>query len=220
MEIDKSLIRTIGENGAQDILSEMGELTLDSIIDNDSIGQIPIIGTLRSAYKITNSISDYLFIQKLLKFLKELNTLSITEKTEMKNRINNEEKYGKKVGENLLEIINKIDDNDKPKIISKIFKAYINKEIEFQHFLKFSQIVNKSYLPELLNLTEFYRGQSLTNENSSGLLSMGLIKISDKQYYGEISMRDLSEREQFEYILNTDGIKLMYILYPEFEIIR
>jgi hypothetical protein len=220
MEIDKSLIKTIGENGAQDILSEMGELTLDSIIDNDSIGQIPIIGTLRSAYKITNSISDYLFIQKLLKFLKELNTLSITEKTEMKNRINNEEKYGKKVGENLLEIINKIDDNDKPKIISKIFKAYINKEIEFQHFLKFSQIVNKSYLPELLNLTEFYRGQSLTNENSSGLLSMGLIKISAKQYYGEISMRDLSEREQFEYILNTDGIKLMYILYPEFEIIR
>ena len=219
MEIDKSLIKTIGENGTQDILSEMGELTLDSIIQNESINQIPIIGTLRSAYKITNSISDYLFIQKLLKFLKELNTLSNEEKSEMKNRINNEEKFGKKVGENLLEVINKIDNNDKPKIIAKIFKSYINQEIDFQYFLKFSQIVNKSYLPELLNLTEFYTGQSLSSENSGGLLSMGLLKISAILYFEEINMRDISEKEQFEYILNSDGKKLLYILYPDFEIL-
>jgi len=219
MEIDKSLIRTIGENGAQDILSDMGELTLDSIIDNDTINQIPIIGTLRSVYKITNSISDYLFVQKLLKFLKELESLSTKEKNRMKTKILKEEKFGKKVGETLLVIINKIDDNDKPKIIAKIFKAYINNEIDFQHFLKFSQIVNKSYLPDLLNLTNFMIGQSFSNENSSSLLSMGLLNISKIQYSGEISMRSLSDREQFEYILNTDGKKLLFILYPDFEIL-
>jgi len=219
MEIDKSLIKTIGKNGAQDILSNMGELTLDSIIENEAINQIPIIGTLRSAYKITNSISDYLFIQKLLKFLKELNTLSIDEKDKMKSKIDNEDKYGKKIGENLLEIINKIDDNDKPKIIAKIFKAYINQEIDFQYFLKFSQIVNKSYLPDLLNLTDFATGQSFSNEKSSGLFSMGLLKIDTIQYSGQVSLSSVAEREQFEYILNSDGMKLLYILYPKFEIL-
>jgi len=219
MEIDKSLIKTISENGAQDILSEMGELTLDSIIDNDAIDQIPIIGTLRSVYKITNSISDYLFVQKLLKFLKELDSLSSVEKNKMKTKIENEEKFGKKVGETLLGLINKIDDNDKAKIIAKIFKAYINEEIDFGHFLKFSQIVNKSYLPDLMNLTDFMTGQSFSNENSSSLLSMGILKISEIQYSGEISLRGMAEQEQFEYILNTDGEKLLYVLYPDFEII-
>ncbi|KYG75062.1 hypothetical protein EV198_0408 [Roseivirga ehrenbergii] len=217
MEIDKSLITTISENGGTDILSELGEITLDLIVDNDAINQIPIIGTLKSIYKITNSISDHLFVQKILKFLRELETLSDKEKSEMKSKIDNES--DNKVGETLLEIINKIDDNNKPKIIAVIFKSYINGEIDFKTFQKFSQIVNKSYLPDLLKLTIFFRGQPITNEYSSSLLSMGLIKISEKKYSGQVSLRSLSERQMFEYKLNDDGKKLMYILYPQFEVI-
>ena len=217
MEIDKSLIITISENGGTDIISELGEITLDSIIDNDAINQIPVIGTLKSIYKITNSISDHLFIQKILKFLRELETLSDKEKTEMKLKIDNAK--DNKVGETLLEIINKIDDKNKPKIIAQIFKSYINGEIDFQEFQKFSQIINKSYLPDLMKLTDFFRGQPISNEYSSSLLSMGLIKISEKEYSGQVSLRSLSERQMFEYKLNEAGKKLMYILYPEFEII-
>ncbi len=217
MEIDESLITTISKNGGTDILSELGEITLDSIVDNDAINQIPVIGTLRSIYKITNSISDHLFVQKILKFLRELETLSDKEKSEMKLKI--DKAKDNKIGETLLEIINKIDDNNKPKIIAIIFKSYINGEINFQEFQKFSQIVNKSYLPDLMKLTEFFRGQPIMNEYGSSLLSMGLIKISEKEYSGQVSLRSLSDRQMFEYKLNEDGKKLMYILYPEFEII-
>jgi hypothetical protein len=218
MEIDKSFIATISESGGTDILSELGEITLDSIIDNDVINQIPVIGTLKSIYKITNSISDHLFVQKILKFLRELETLTDSEKAEMKSKIDSAK--DNKIGETVLEIINKIDDSEKPKIIAIIFKSYINEEIDFQIFKKFSQIVNKSYLPDLMKLTDFYRGQPITNEYGSSLLSMGLIKISEKEYSGQVSLRSLSERQMFEYKLNEDGKKLLYILYPDFEIIR
>ena len=75
-DINNSLIRTIGKSGLDDIASELGEVALDSIIDNDSLNQIPIIGTLRSIYKLGHGISDYIFIEKLLRFLTELGEVS------------------------------------------------------------------------------------------------------------------------------------------------
>src|SRR5690606_23827155 len=108
-----------------------------------------------------NSISDHLFVQKILKFLRELETLTDKEKAKMKYKIDNAK--NNKIGETLLEVINKIDDNKKPKIIAQIFKSYINGEIDFQEFQKFSQIVNKSYLPDLMKLTSFFRGQPIAN---------------------------------------------------------
>lgn len=217
MEIDKSLVTTISENGGADILAELGEITLDSIIDNEAINQIPIIGTLKGIYKITNSISDHLFVQKILKFLRELEILTEEEKVKMKHKIDNAK--NNKIGETLLEIINKIDDNKKPKIIAQIFKSYINGEIDFQEFQKFSQIVNKSFLPDLMKLTKFFRGQPIANEFGSALLSMGLIKISEKEFGGQVSLKSVAERQIFEYKLNDAGKKLLYILYPDLEVI-
>ncbi|WP_165389578.1 hypothetical protein [Ancylomarina subtilis] len=212
MTIENSLMETISDNGAKDIISEMGELTLDAIIENDTIDQIPIIGTLKSIYKITNSISDHLFIQKLLKFINELGNLSEKEKAEMRSKIDNDKKYQNRIGESLLEIINKIDDSDKPEIIAKIFKSFISGFIELEEFIEFSQIVNRSYLPDLMNLCIFNSGQTLSNEYSGSLLSAGLIQIRQVTSSGEVSLRSLSEQEPYEYILNSKGEKLNAIL--------
>lgn len=219
MRIDDSLIKTINDNGAKDILSEMGELTLDVIIQNDAIDQIPIISTLKSIYKISTSISDYLFIQKLLKFLNELGNLTEKEKDEMKSKIESKDGYDNKIGENLLEIINKIDDSEKPTIIARIFKSFINGFIDRNEFMKFSQIVNKSYLPDLLMLNEFIISRPMSSEYGSSLLSFGLIQIRPVTSSGPVSLRGLSEREPYEYILSSNGLKLLEILYPEFGIL-
>ncbi len=117
MGVNDSFLKTISDNGVKDILSEMGEITIDFVIDNEAINQIPIIGTLRSLYKITNSVSDYLFIQKLLKFLQELGEIS-EKKDDLNNRIQSDPKYRAKVGDLLLEIIDKIDDTDKRHFVS------------------------------------------------------------------------------------------------------
>jgi len=218
MIIEDTLIKTIYDNGSKEILSDLGELALDNIIRNDAINQIPLIGLLKSLYKISTSISDYFFIQSLLKFLNELANLSKKEKENMKSKIENEDGYENKIGEKLLGIINKIDDSEKPAIIAKIFKSFINGFINRNEFFKFSQVVNKSYLPDLMKLTDFARRQSLTNENSSSLLGLGLIQIKLVFYSGENISRGLSETEPYEYTLNSDGKKLLMILYPEFEI--
>jgi hypothetical protein len=142
----------------------------------------------------------------------------VKEKHELKLKMESNNKYQNKIGEKLMEIINKIDDSDKAVIIAKIFKSYINDEIEIHEFMKFCQIVNKSYLPDLMKLTNFVRGQSLKSDYSSSLLSMGLLQINPTLYTGHMEL-GLSEIDLYEYVLNADGKKLLMILYPEFEIL-
>jgi len=208
MKINDSFIQTIGDNGAKDILAEMGEITIDSIVENDAINQIPIIGTLRSVYKIANSVSDYLFIQKLLKFFNELGQISDEQKEKMKLRIQNDLEYQNKVGDHLLEVINKIDDSDKPKLIAKLFRAYIDEKIDLQKFFKYSQIINKSFLPDLLSIKKYYSGQTLSIEESSSLLSLGLLEVKTKKQTQNVSLGGLARNNQIEFTLNSVGKEL------------
>jgi hypothetical protein len=208
MKITDSFIQTVGDNGAKDILSEMGEITIDSIVDNDAINQIPIIGTLRSVYKIANSVSDYLFIQKLLKFFNELGQISEEQKEKMKSRIQSDVEYQDKVGDHLLEVISKIDDSGKPKLIAKLFRAYIDEKIDLQKFFKYSQIINNSFLPDFMKIYKYYSGQTLSIEESSNLLSLGLLEIKTKTQTQNISLRGLASNNQIEFILNSAGKEL------------
>jgi len=212
MNINDSFIKTVGDNGAKDILTDMGEITLDSIVDNESINQIPIIGTLRSIYKISNSVSDYLFIQKLLKFFNELGSISDEQKESMKSRIQSDIKYRDRVGDHLLEIIDKIDDTEKPKLIAVLFRAYIDEKIDLQKFFKYSQIINRSFLPDLFNLKRYILGEAITIEESSSLLSLGLLEVRTKTKTANISLGDLGMNNQIEFILNPIGQELYHLI--------
>jgi hypothetical protein len=212
-EINDSIISTIGDNGAKDILSEMGEITIDKIINNDAIDQIPIISILRSTYKIANSVSDYFFIQKLLKFLNSIGQISDAEKETLKNKIHDDPKYRDKVGIHLLEIINKIDDTDKPTIIAKLFRAFLDGKIDLQRFFKYSQIVNRSFLPDLEKLKELNSGQALTPIESSSLIGLGLIEIRTKaKKPGELKLGAIAMSNQIEFILNSTGEELFNLM--------
>lgn len=208
MEINDSFLKTVGDSGANDILAEMGEITIDSIVGNDAISQIPIIGTLRSLYKINNSVSDYLFIQKLLKFFNELGQISDSKKEKMILRIGKDEKYRDRVGDDLLEIINKIDNSDKPRLIAKLFIAYIEEIISLEKFFKYSQIINHSFLPDLMKISDYDLGQVLSIEDSSSLLSLGLLEVKTIQRTGSVSMMSQAQNNQIEFVLNPNGREL------------
>lgn len=212
MEINDSFLKTVGDSGANDILAEMGEITIDSIVGNDAISQIPIIGTLRSLYKINNSVSDYLFIQKLLKFFNELGQISDSKKEKMILRIGKDEKYRDRVGDDLLEIINKIDNSDKPRLIAKLFIAYIEEIISLEKFFKYSQIINHSFLPDLMKISDYDLGQVLSIEDSSSLLSLGLLEVKTIQRTGSVSMMSQAQNNQIEFVLNPNGRELSNLL--------
>lgn len=207
-DINESLTTTITRSGGADILSELGEIALDDIIDNEAINQIPIIGTLRGMFKIANSISNYLFLRKLLKFLQNLGSFSAEDRHRVSKKINDGNQYAEKVGTRLLEIIDKLDDIDKTKIVARLFRVYLLEQITYEKFIRYTSVVNRAILFDLRRLKELTKADTLSSTDAGTLLGLGLIDIKSKANVGPIGLRELATENQVELMINDAGREL------------
>ena len=57
------------------LVSDLTEISLDTFISDETIKDIPIIGTITKLLSIGRSINDRIFTGKLIHFLKELDGL-------------------------------------------------------------------------------------------------------------------------------------------------
>lgn len=135
-------------------VSEIAEISLDNLIDNNIIKEIPIIGTITKLLSIGTSINDKFFVKKLLHFLTELEHIDQYLILKEIQYIDDSQKYSQRVGEKLLEIITRIDSDEKPKIIGILFKNFLLKKIEYNEFLKLSYLVENIFILDLLSLKQ------------------------------------------------------------------
>ena len=141
------------------LVSDLAEISLDSFTNNDYLKDFPMIGSIVKVFNIGNTMDDRFFIEKLLHFLKELNDLDQEFILKEIRYIDDSEKYNRRVGEKILEIINRIDSEGKPKIIGRLFRNFIDKKISYLDFLKLADIVEKSFYYDLLLLKECKNGK-------------------------------------------------------------
>ena len=127
------------------ISSEKSEINLDSldqILNSELFKDIPIVGKIVGLFKTANNISNFLFLKKILAFLRGIEDISQEERAKLINEINNSKKHRIKVGEQLLYIIDKSSDHEVVEYIAFLFAAYIRGEIDYSSFLKGSSILN------------------------------------------------------------------------------
>lgn len=156
------------------LFSELGEITLDAFTDNEIIKEIPIIGTATKILNIGNTINDRIFINKLLKFLKQLDNFENGTILKEIQHLDDSKIYNYKVGEKIIEIINRIDSDGKPEIIGRLFRNFIDRKIEYSIFLKFSDIVEKVFYYDLISLKSSVDGKFYI-ELDDELYNYGLI---------------------------------------------
>lgn len=127
------------------ISSEISEISLDSldqILSSELFKDIPIVGKIVGLFKTVNNISNFLFLKKILAFLRGIEDISQEERAKLINEIDNSKKHRIKVGEQLLYIIDKSSDHEVVEYIAFLFAAYIRGEIDYSSFLKGSSILN------------------------------------------------------------------------------
>ncbi len=166
--IEVSLIDEVTGDNIKDITVDVLETSLDHFLEEDVIKEIPVFGTLYKAGKVVSGIRESIFAKKILKFLFEINKIPQEERIRFINKLEAEKKFRNKVGEKLIVIIEQLDDLDKPEIIGRLFKAAIKEQITYDDFLRLSSVVQKAYVPDLINLRDG-RSELLPNEQFSSL---------------------------------------------------
>jgi hypothetical protein len=220
MKKSNHIIKSIFSSGGKDIILDTAEITLDAVTNSDIVDKIPVVGWIRKLFSIGHSINDSYFILKLLKFLKELQTVSEAEKAEFKSRMKADAKLEAKVGDKLIELLIRMDDVGKAKIVARLFAAFIDGKIGDDSFCRYSQVVNNSYLNDLVRI-----GKSAEIVDEDGfvevpvsdamvLLNSGLVNIKSKSMPAKFSGVGgaLVANNIIEYSLNDSGLEFFGII--------
>lgn len=155
--------------------------------NTDILTDFPIIKTIASVLKGAYNIYDRNLLKNTLVFIQELNSGTIDEEKYIAYKTtleHNPNKCEKELGRVIL-ILNNIIDVSKSKMLSRLFKAYINKVLTWEEFCEYSEIVNRIFLEDIALLKKINDGEvTFIDEDDKEkyrihrLNSIGVIEIS------------------------------------------
>jgi len=203
-EIEKSLEATIETSDLESINENFAEIAIDSILEDGTLKDLPIVGTIVGLSKFGFKLRENIFLKKILKFLFELKSIPQDTRQKFLKKIEASEDYNNKVGEALILIIDKLVDIEKPQLIGKLFASCISEEIDYKTFLKLSYLVDNLFLPDLIFLREMNFGKEIDFNKKEELYRVGFMT---RPPFGRIQADSKNEYE-----VNAFGKKLLDII--------
>jgi|GEM_PF-1923270 len=192
-QINASFKDTLNSDEALDLAKEYAEVALDSVIDEDTLKEIPIIGTIFGLYKIGSSIKDKHTLKKIAVFLNQLQNIPKEKKEAFLKKMETNDKFKESIFEKTLLLLERLDETHKAEMVGNLFRMFIMEAIDKDKFLRLSGIVERLLLYDALALhfaySYIYRDwdgvqpYSMYHASHSSLFSQGLMeqKIVEKR---------------------------------------
>lgn len=181
-EIIKPFEKSLFDDSLIDVGTDMIEIGIDSILQDDILKDIPIAGNVFKTGKFIYNLHDRSLLRQTLIFIQEFNKGTIeTEKLKKyRSSIEKDSKKAEKELGRVLIILNKIIDHEKTIILAKLYRAYINEIIDWKVFCELSEVNERLFVNDIFILLEIYEnGMNVDKEkihNFSRLVSIGLLR--------------------------------------------
>lgn len=168
-------IFTLSKGDLTNLSSGLLEIALDSTLENGLLKDIPVIGTIISASKVVNSMREMFFAKKILRFLYEVKEVSIEERQAFYEKINKNEKETKRIGQNVILVLDRLDDELKASIIGRIYKACLLGKVTLNEYLRLTMIIERTFICDLINIQHTNNPKNLSKLSKEHLYSVGLL---------------------------------------------
>lgn len=223
MELEK-LSEEIAESVISDdltleLLNDISDMTLKEFIEGP-LGETPGLKPLTSLIKFTQSMRNYFLIKKILLFLNESQKIKSSNKESFIKKLTTDRKYYKRVGENLVIILDRFDHLNKAAILAKLFISFLIKEITEEEFFRLSSSVEKTYLNDLNNISIYYQNNleevsqtAMQNLYQSGLVSLHFNNIPQPTAKLVKKDENMSQIQSAIYVRNSLGLKYCQIIH-------
>lgn len=154
-ELEISLIETLRKSELGDVLKDLAEAGVDSFLEDGFLKEIPVVSTVLSLGKLGRNIKDYLFIKKLIAFLSCMSEMPPEERQELIARLESDKEYGRTVGENIIEILARLDDERKPRLVAKAFVAYAKGKVNGIELQRINYAIDRLLVLDIQHINEF-----------------------------------------------------------------
>lgn len=151
---------------SEELVGDYTELGIDSFINDGVLKDIPIVKTIVSVLKIGKNVHDRNLLKQSLNFIKEFNNGNIDEEKLQNYKIEIEKNTKKceKELERVLLLLNNFIDVQKSIILAKLFRAYINEQINWNEFCEFSDITDRLFMEDIRILKHFKENKELKGQ--------------------------------------------------------
>ena len=147
--LPKTLRETLVKSDLSSVIVDSAEIGIDRLLSDGLLKEIPIVSSVVSIIKTTQSISNHLFLKKIVSFLVGLKDIPSSKREAMITKVEESKKYRNKVGEQLLFILDHCEDDIKAEYMSYWFKAFLNETISYKEFMQGASAINKITTDEL-----------------------------------------------------------------------
>ena len=175
-------------NDSNDVISDYLELGVDSFISDEILKEIPIVKSIASVLRIGKNIHDRNLLKQTLTFINEFNNnnISIEKLNRYREGIENDDKKCEEELGRVLLLLNSYIDKEKSIMLAKLFKAYINMEINWNKFCEYSEIISRLFIQDFDLLRKIYYSQVNDTSNINDIYrverlnSLGVIGMTFK----------------------------------------
>lgn len=162
-EPGSSLIETLRVSELSKILEDIADLGIDSALQEGLAKDIPIVNWIVGVGKTIIAVRDYFLIKKILRFFQGLDEVTQEERLKFLGRIEDDDKYGRLVGETIVMLLDRYDHLDKAYMMSKVFCAYGRQQIDFDAFLRISSSIDRAFISDLNDLLAYFADKKIND---------------------------------------------------------
>lgn len=123
-------------------VGDIGEIIVDSVINDNILKEIPIINSLVGVGKCVKNLYDAYFIKKLISFLFPMRNISPEERSKAIQTWQDDENYRGKVGDTLLGMISRCDDSIKSVWLSHLFIELVVRKGYSRLFMRSEKVLS------------------------------------------------------------------------------
>jgi len=176
-ELEESLLSVLGNKGGKDLIQEAAEFSLDAVLDDGLVKDIPIVGAVAKLYSVAVGAQGYVFAKKIRKFLVELSSIPQQQREDFARKLEEDKKLRERTVETVVTLLDKLDDLQKARLLARAFAGYVRNEFDFSTFQRLAAAVDRCLVADLPLLEKMQRPVSLEGYIGDMLVSAGLATI-------------------------------------------
>jgi len=132
--------------------SELSEAGFDQFLTSDLAKDTPIVGTAIKICTAIDNIRNRLYAAKLRAFISELENIPADKKESFRRKIAADSKQFDKLGENILLLLERTSDVEKPAYLASVFLAYLDGIIDRSTLRRLWEAIADAFVDDLTDL--------------------------------------------------------------------
>lgn len=157
-KLEGALTAVMSRGDLEAFTAQNFEASVGDILKSESAGEIPGVGLILSLVRDHIAVRDYLFQKKLFVFLATMSSIPKDERAALVQKLEIDADYGRKVGQHLIELLDRIESHKKPRMLARVFLAYSAGEIDATMLHRLVYAVEQLPAFEIASLRQFCEG--------------------------------------------------------------